>query len=258
MSATLEELWQRTHPAKQAASYVDITRVEFEAWLDSLGMKWVLKSGTQGVYWIPLSKSVAIKVSSSLGTKDKSMGVGRASMQMRMISQVTGQVLNKQLQGVSHFKRTVNWRKNLTEAAKRFKDAYIKSQSFYDALAEIENRDTYKADILLKIESIAHWDKSNMLSDFHTKIVRGQILTVKQKAALGKLSQNTPDVPEENIQVDPKFLERLRKLWVAAKRQGDSWVQEFSESVGKQYKARGSLSAKQMMILEDKFNIFKV
>lgn len=118
------------------ASFVNITREEFEGWLNSLNLKWSLKDGTQGIYWIPFSERVALKISSSIGSRDNSMGLGKASMQMRLISRITGQVLNKKAQEVSHFKRTLNWRRTLTLAVKKFIETYQQSPDFYERIAD--------------------------------------------------------------------------------------------------------------------------
>ena len=187
---------------KEAASYVQINRNDLEEWLDQLHTntpkKWHLKPGKAGIYLIPLSDTVAVKLSSTIGTSDDAMGRGMASMQLALTSLITGQTLNRKAQGQGHFKRTTNWKTTWAKGFELMKDAYMKAQGFYDAIAAIEDRDKYKADILKKIESTPDWKNESILVDFHGKITQDGILTGKQLALLDKISlekQNAPQRP---------------------------------------------------------------
>lgn len=93
-------------------SYVDISKEEFEAWLDSFGHPWKLKKGTRGCYLVTLSDNVAVHITSTLGGDSSSKGYAKASGQMRMVSLLTGRCLNKKAQGQKHFKRTSGWKRN--------------------------------------------------------------------------------------------------------------------------------------------------
>jgi hypothetical protein len=282
--ASLQALWQqRDEIWKQrnkvsGVTYVDITREEFEEWLSSTGIRWKIKDNTEGIYWLLLSDLVAIQVSSSLGRTDASMGYARASMQMRLISQVTKQVLNKKIQDQSHFKRTKNWRATLSKAVDRFKDEYVKVRAFYDAIAEIEDRKAYQAEFIAKIEAVPNWQEQKALTDFHGILSTGKILTQKQRELLEKLSKParvTPavvDVPQSRRRqdvnlpdaglpdagrADPEMLDRMRRLWFMAKEDDDKWTMDFVRSLGEQFKIRGRLSEKQLAVLEEKFRRYK-
>jgi hypothetical protein len=181
-----------------AATYVQISREDLEQWLDTLGMKmpWKRQPNRAGIYLLPLSPVVAIKLSSTIGSKDDAMGVGKASMQLSLVSTVTGQTLNKKAQGQGHFKRTTNWRATWKDGIERMEAAYVKAKGFYDALAVIEDRDQYKADIIQQIEAVPGWDRNSMLSDFHANVSRGGILTEKQKGALDTFANKAPKAKE--------------------------------------------------------------
>lgn len=256
---TLRELWNQ----RFGSSYVDITRDDFEEWLDSTYRKWMPKSGTVGVYLIPLSPHVAVQVSSTQASGGRSVGYAKGSMQTRLVSLHSGQVLNKKAQGKSHYKRTKNWRANLEKGIATIKDVYLKSQSFYDGIAKVEDRGQYRDDFLSKIEGYPGWSSNTFLSSLHEKVTRGMVLTKKQEQALDKVLSKapapTPAVDEPAAPTpNQERLDDLRKLWVAAKRGNDRWLMTFVESVGKQYKTRGTLSQKQISLLEDKFRQYGI
>lgn len=180
-----------------AATYVQISRDELESWLDSLRlpMRWKRQENRAGIYLLPLSSVVAIKLSSTVGSRDDALGAGKASMQLSLISTVTGQTLNKKAQGQSHFKRTTNWKTTWADGIKRMRAAYMKAQGFYDAIAVIEDRDQYKQDTLVKIEGIPNWQQNSMLSDFHFSVEKGGILTEKQMGALENAARRSESAP---------------------------------------------------------------
>lgn len=177
-----------------ASTYTMISRDALEDWLNTIPLhhKWHIKPGKAGVYLLPLSDTVAVKLSSTIGTSDDAMGRGQASMQLALISLVTGQVLNKKAQGQSHFARTTNWQKNWRTGFDRMKEAYMKAEGFYDALAAIKDRDQYKKDLLEKIESVPTWRNDRLLSDFHDKLLQNGILTGKQQDLLDRTIERSP------------------------------------------------------------------
>lgn len=255
------------YQVKMAGTYVQIGRDELEDWLDSLPMqgRWRLKQGKAGIYLLPLSENVAVKLSSTIGTSDDAMGRGMASMQLSLVSLVTNQTLNKKAQGQGHFKRTINWRKTWREGFDRMKEAYLKAQGFYDALALIEDRDQYKADLLKKIEAVPNWQSDNLLADFHARVVQGGILTLKQLALLDKAVQEAKKpqapAPEKDTRIFPDedpMLPVLRALWKAAKIAGDQWLMEFTKSVADQIKAGRKMTQKQMDVIEKNRGRYKV
>ena len=240
-----------------ADTYVEITRDELESWLDTLPLKgqWQLKTGRVSVYVLPLSDTVAVSLSSTVAFGEKAMGRGKASMNLALISRVTGKVLNKKAMGQSYFKRTTNWRVTWRKGFDRMEQAYKKSQGFYDALAAIEDRDQYKADILSRIEAFPGWDSDNVLSDFYARVQRGGILTSRQLGLLDRtLAQDAADSPTTPAVVPPKvddqLLQRVRELWKAARRSGDDWLMDFAKSIGERLKDGRDLTPKQQAALD--------
>jgi hypothetical protein len=223
-----------------------------------------------GVYLMPFSDTVACKLSSTIGTSDDAMGRGLASMQLSLVSRVTGQTLNKKAQGQSHFKRTINWKKTWAEGVERMRDAYAKSAGFYDALAAIEDRDQYKIDVMTAIESIPDWRNNNILADFHAIAAKDGILTLKQVDLLdrtldrerGRNAPTAPVAPPKPIQEAPKaedpLLPILRALYSKARAVNNDWLMEFTKSVADQVSRGRSLSPKQMDIIDRSRAQFKV
>jgi hypothetical protein len=228
-----------------SSTYVQLTREDFEEWLDTLKFDWQKKTGKVGVYQLFITDDVGIEISSSISQQERVMNRARAAIHMKMVSFVTGQTLNKKAQGQSHFKRTTNWRSSLEKGIDRIHSAYIRAKDFYDAIAQIENRDKYKSETIAKIESIGGWERNNTLRDFHRRVVRGGILTEKQQNVL-----DSTEPIEEEPEVEDEFLNKLRRLYVMARGANDKWLMDFVESVGKQYKRNGRLSPKQMDVVE--------
>lgn len=283
MQATnLEHLWEQGSQWRDAATYVEISRDEFEAWLDeatrALGAKkWDHKPGYKGVYRIHLSPHVCIEVGSSLTGRGRSMGYARGSMQMRLASLENGRILNKKVQGRSHFKRTKNWASTMLKAAKDFKAAYLDSKSFYDALSEIgpsrADRENYTQEILNTIEDIQGWQNHEDLRRFHYKVQKGGVLTLSEKDHMYNLARRSPEAEEkgpldnlietqesaqetfeEQTPTPPlearreRLLADMRLLWSAARKQHDEssspadkrrakWTMDFVASIGKQLKS---------------------
>lgn len=234
-----------------AATYVQLTREEFEQWLGTLGHPWHLKSGKVGIYVVKLSQNVAIDVSSSMTGRDDVVNRAQASMGVKLVSLVTGQTLNKKAQEQSHVKRTTNWRDNLRKVFDRMLDAYRKAESFYEALAEIEDRDQYKADVLMKIEAIPEWGANQFLADLHTRVTGGSILTRRQMDALSRAAEpKPPPAPPAD------GLARLRALWAVARREGDTAAMKAAEAAAAVVKRGQDLNdadAAQMRTLMDKY-----
>lgn len=251
LAASTTEDWGKQ---AMASTYTQISRDDLEDWLGDLPLyhKWSLKQGKAGVYLLPLSTTVAVKMSSTIGTSDDAMGRGQASMQLALVSLVTGQVINKKAQGQSHFARTTNWRKNWKDGFGRMKDAYTKAQGFYDALAAIEDRDRYKSETIKKIEFINGWRDDSMLSDLHSRVTQGGILTNKQLDMVDRLTNQSLVLKE-----DP-MIQVLRDLYRAAKSTGNQWLMDFTKSVADQLKQGRSLSPKQIDVINNSRTKFKV
>lgn len=246
-----------------AGTYVQISRNELEEWLDSLPLKgrWHLKPGRAGVYFLPLSDTVAVQLNSTIGSADDAMGRGQASMHLSLVSLVTGQILNKKAQGQSHFNRTLNWRKTWRVGFDRLKDTYLKSQGFYDTIARIENREDYKQGILERIEKTPGWEGDSFISDLHSRVLKGGILTAKQEEALDRaLAQLKRQDPAKDMDpgVDQELLRRMRLLYQKADQDNDRWLMEFLTSVGQRVKRGDPLSDRQQEVLDKNFSRHRV
>lgn len=253
-----------------AGTYTQIDRDELESWLDTLRLhgKHYRAPNKAGIYLLPFSDTVACKLSSTMGASDDAMGHGKASMQLSLVSRVTGQILNKKAQGQSHFKRTLNWKKTWAEGVERMRDAYMKSAGFYDALAAIQDRDAYREDVLNAIKSAPDWQNNNILAGFYASVDRGGILTSKQidlmestidREIQRTVTPSTPVVPTPPTpaQEDP-LLAILRTLYAKARTNGDNWLMDFTKSVAEQIKHGRPLSPKQLDIIDQRRAQYKV
>lgn len=228
--------------------YVRINRTEFEAWLSTQGT-WGLKAGCGGVYLLHLNDKVAVEINSTTGHQDRVMGKGRASITMRLVSRLTGQTLNQKAVGQSHFKRTTNWRANLEHGIARLEEAYLKSMSWYNRIAEIPDREAYRTETLRSIERIPSWDTDRLLSIFHARVCNGDVLTPKQEAVIS--SRTNAPCRESDV-------EHLRELYRRARKHQDNWTMDFVTSVAQRIKSGQSLSSKQRGILGKKLNAYKM
>ena len=116
-------------------SYKMISRTELEGWLDDGGYSWTRSGQTAGVYNIRLSDEVAIKISSTIGSRDDAMGRGRASMNMMLVSLVNGRCLNRKARDRKHFKRTTGWKSTWTEGIIHWEGVFSKCPHFYNRIA---------------------------------------------------------------------------------------------------------------------------
>jgi hypothetical protein len=278
-------------PLTAAGTYVQITRQEFEDWLDSLGFrgKWRLKPGRGGMYQLFLSHQVMIEINSTTGSQAQVMQRGRASMSLKLVSRITGRVLNKKAMGQRHFARTTNWRKNWAKGVERMKAAYEGSKGWYDQIAEIEDRDKYKAEMMERIEAIPDWDGDAFLTSLHERLGTGGVLSSKQKAALerteGRQHPREParepappsrpprerpepptrsrvQEPEPEPPAEPAWelpdIETVRELYRRARAANDTWTLGFAESVGKRIKGGRPLTERQQKMLDEKLEDYRL
>lgn len=253
-----------------AATYVQISREELEGWLDSIGYrgKWSRDAKYAGVYLIELSPTVGVKLSSTIGSKNDAMGAGQASMQLSLVSLVTGKVLNKKAQGQSHFKRTTGWAKTWASGIDTMKKAYLASADFYDALSVIEDRERYRRDLIDKISAIPGWNSDAELAGYYRKLEKGGVLMPRELDAIEEAenrpaktndpqSQAPVNAPADNLK--ERRMSALRELWVRARRTEDDWTMKFAEDIAKRWVGEGRrLSGPQIRILTEKLDKYRV
>lgn len=252
--------------SKTAGTYVQISRDELETWLNTLPFKGSWRrdkiNGREyaGVYLIPLSDLVGVRLSSTIGSKDDAMGRGEASMRLSLVSLITGQTLNKKAMGQNHFNRTTNWQKTWRIGFDRMKEAYTQSQGFYDALAPIKDRAKYQKDMLDLITSVPGWDRNSFLQGLHERVSKGGVLTTKQQEAVENAAKKAPPAPQipANNKPDEAYLKRLHELAVAAKKVGDAWLLDFLRNIAPEVKAGRPLSPRRQEILDEKLRGYKV
>ena len=240
-------------------SYVQLTRAEFEDWLGTMGFHqgdWRLDRG--GVYHLFLSPTVAIEINSTTGSRDEVMGVGKASMSLRLISRINARTLNKKAMGQSHFARTINWRDNWKKGVERMKDAYVKAKDFYDTIASIEDYDAYQREMLGLIESKPNWQQDKFLTDLRDRLQRGGVLSPKQRDALKRVPAQAPAPRAPEPQREDPRIQSLRELYSKARNDADGWTMDFAKSLGQQLAAGRDLSPRQTQILEDKLRAYRV
>lgn len=236
------------------ATYVQISREDFEGWLKSLPYKWERVSGKAGVYLVKLSDKVAVQVSSSIGSRDDAMGRGKGAIHMKLVSLINGRTLNKKAQGQSRFNRTKNWKTNLKKGVESFKSAYMKAKSFYDKLADNDPA-KHKDRWTKEIESIPNWESDKLLHSFHEQLGKGHMLSDKQESIIERAKRKAP---AGGGAPDPNLLEKLREVYRRARARNDDWTLKFIESVGKQIKGGRALSPKQQKVVEDKLQQYRV
>lgn len=262
------------------STYVQISREELEDWLNSVwgAGKWERDPRYAGVYLLNLSPSVAVKLSSTIGSANDAMERGKASMQLSLFSTATGRTLNKKAQGQDHFKRTINWKKTWAAGIDVMKKAYLSSSDFYDAISVIQDRDRYREDLMKRIESVPGWDNDGALIGIYRKVERGGVLMKADlediEEAEKRPKQQKPPPPAQNLPPgnpgdgmnfrDPREtkelrLDALRKLWVFAKRNNDEWTMNFAQDVAQKFvEPNRHLSAPQLKVLAGKMERYRV
>ncbi len=227
-----------------AATFVDISREEMEDFLGKearrLNSSIIRKSGTAGVYAIPLSENVGVYVSSSVGSGNRAMDVGKGAIHIQLVELKNWGVLNKKAGGQSHVKRTTNWQKNAAKVIDNFVSEYQKAKNFYEGLTGNVLVDT---DLLVKIETIPGWKNNTFLTSLHDQVEAGRPLSQKQLEALDRWKaprQETLRPSKEDL------LQRLREIWKRHPSKRDL-IKSFADQVNQ----GRTLSPKQMGIIED-------
>lgn len=250
-----------------ASTYAQITRQEFEDWLDSLGFrgKWQIKPGRGGVYQLFLSPTVMIEINSTTGSQAQVRSRGKASMSLRLVSRITERTLNKKAMGQKYFARTLNWRKNWAKGVDRLKSVYEASKAWYDQIAKIDDRDKYKEDMTAKIESVTNWNQDAFLTSLHQQVARNGVLSVKQEKALEQTIRrhfrSSPEksvrLPSENV-VPAYDLEMLRELYRRARASNDDWTMQFVGDMGKNIKDGRRVTPRQQAVLDRKLRSYNL
>ena len=243
-------------PKEAAATYVKISREEFEDWLNTLGKRWSRKPNKAGIYWVHLTSDVAVQVSSSVGTRDEAMGRGQGAAHFSLVSMKNGRTLNKKAQGQARFNRTTNWRVNWKKGIASFVKEFASKKQFYERLATLPA--DYKEKLKARIESLENWRTNPTLKDLHAQVSKGWALSMKQEMLIGRVETEmaagggketgtvveAPSRPSGNV--NKKLLDAMRHAYAAARAQNRARDMEFLKSVAEKTVKRGlSMSSAQ-------------
>lgn len=169
-------------------AYVQITREELEAWLESLPYPFSRNDATHGIYLIHFSNHVSCKLSSTVTGANTVKDYALASMKLSLVGrQPPHKLLNKKAADRSHFKRTTNWKKTWAEGVKYWHSVYVDAQTFYDKIAQIEDKEKYISNWIDTVESIGNWRTVSFLADIHTSLQAGRVLSDKQEQAIRRM-----------------------------------------------------------------------
>jgi hypothetical protein len=185
-----------------AAKYIEINREEMEDFLSSVSSNRIKRKGrTEGVYLLPLSKWVALRISSSIGSKGSVVGRGRGAIHLALESLVTGKPLAtkkmKEYIGQTRINRTTSWKKRLKAAIQAAMRAYQDKKEFFDRIAQekpISKKEieTQVKEQLEKIQRVPGWNSNRFLKSLRDRLSKGIPLTPKQKDALEKAISKAP------------------------------------------------------------------
>lgn len=182
-----------------AATYVEITRADLEAWLDSLGHPWSRDPVKTSIYFVKIGPNVAIKVMSTLASSDKGVAVGEGSMHLALVSTLSGKTINKKAEGQKGFHRTTNWRDNWRKGIDRMTAEYEDKRAFYDQIANADPAQNARA--VAMIESIPGWENNSVLAFIHKRAKRGDDLSQKSfdeiEAAMVRTAPRLPSPPPQ-------------------------------------------------------------
>jgi hypothetical protein len=220
-----------------AATYVKITREEFEDWLFDLCPVFERVEDTEGIYLVPISPYVAIKISTTMRAKGTTTPRGDGRCRMRLISRHRGTSLHGPESDVITANRTKGWRENWRENLKSLSGLFKAHKKRYHELAT-RSQTEYASEWKTRIEGIKGWGTLTILADLHRVLGTGMWLTPRQEAAVWKFvrpvrgrSRSTTTTPVIN-KADAEILAcSLDHLAEEAKEISDEWTVKFAISV---------------------------
>lgn len=210
-----------------AATYVQISRDELEAWLNTIKSNpaikgWSRDSRFQGVYLVHLSEMVSVKLSSTIGTTDDAKGRGKASMNLSLVSKLYPEILlNRKARDRKHFKRTTNWKTTWLEGILHWAGVYAPKADFYDNIARVPDRSKYKEEWIKIIEDITDWSNNKYLVKYHDSLTRDFLLWPNQENLIKEIAGERAGASGQNSPVTPLDAELLRELYRRAQRAGE-------------------------------------
>jgi hypothetical protein len=261
-----------------AATYVKITRLQFEDWLFDICPVFERDEKTQGIYLCPLSRHVSVKVSSSIGRTSKVMAAGDASCKMTLVSRHTGRSLRKApgAPDDANFRkcnRTKGWLLNWRTALKEMFASFKRNRDHYNLLAQ-QTQAEYAQEWVARIEGVRDYFNFNILVDCRNAVLDGKWLTPNQETAVWKFvnprrkSSKKPSKKTGTPRASTKGLtgreqlalsHALDRLEARAEGAKDEWTVKFaSGNVRSRVRNGKSPTTRQTEILREKLRKYKI
>lgn len=247
-----------------AATYVNIGRQEFEDWLFELCPVFERVEDAQGVYLVPLSPYVAVKISATLSSSDRTTRRGHGRCRMRLVARHRGHDLRGPEKGTRVSNRTKGWRRNWARHLRELIDVFKRHRDRYHEMASRSQED-YAAEWVARIESVPGWRDFDILVDLRRVLGTGMWLTSRQEAAvwkfLGPKGSRGPG-PRTPQKIDPKDADKiaraLEQLVAEAEQAGDSWTATFATSVLKRVDGGRAPTTRQRSTMIEKFKKYGI
>lgn len=198
--------------------YVNITRQELEAWMDSNYGSWGRVAGKAGVYLIHLSDRVAVKLSSTQKDTGGSVSKGNASMNLSLVSRVDGTLLNRKARDRKYFQRTKNWKVTWKKGVDHWISIYEDKDEFYEKIAD---RKGYKSKWIGMIDSLPNGGSDREIIRSRDTLEGGGVLWANQERYIlesvkANRTQQAPTQSRASLDV-----EKLRDLYRKARSEGN-------------------------------------
>jgi hypothetical protein len=258
------------------ATFTEITFTDFETWIGGVCPIYEKSPEHTGVYFIPLSDSVRLYISTSLSKTGKVVVKGKAACHMKLQSRAHGRTINSQGLGQQRFNRTTGWAQNWKAGVEKMISVYAEKKDFYDKIAA-QTQAEYAKELIVKIESVKKWQNFGILQDLHDALLDGKWLTEKQEGAIEKFASPkkakksfTPrkkKVAKKKVakkKATKKLSKKVARASVTAQSQiealtilktravedQDEWLEDFCDSVIRRLRKGGALSEKQQRVID--------
>jgi hypothetical protein len=261
-----------------APTFTEIKTDDFETWIGGVCPIYEKSPDHTGVYFIPLSETVRLYISTSLGHKRKVIPRGRAACHMKLQSRVTNRTINSQGLGQQRFNRTSGWKENWAAGVEKMISVYAESKGFYDKLAA-QTQQEYAEPLIAKIEGVKNWQRFNILQDLHDALTDGKWLTEKQEGAIDKFAApkgaKKKFVPRKKkvskvaaakkkatkkkvakskikrtVVTASSQIEAMKILKKRATEEGDEWLEDFCDSIIQRLQKKQKLTEKQQRVVD--------
>ncbi len=211
--------------------YVNITREELEAWLDSNFDSWSRDRATAGVYFVHLSDKVAVKLSSTQKSSGSNVAKGRASMNLSLVSLIDGSLLNRKARDRKYFQRTKNWKATWKKGIDYWINVYEQKEDFYE---KISDRKGYKAKWIGLIDALPNGGSDAQLVKSRNELEGGGVLWANQEQYILDLTTQAQSRSRSMKEEQSRVLdvEKLRDMYRAARSKGNREAMDTLKRLG--------------------------